>query len=310
MQTILGSGGTIATELAKNLPQYTDKIRLVSRTPSKVKDSDELMAADLTDANQVRAAVKDSDVVYVTIGFPYKAKVWKELWPPFIKRVIDACEEYGAKLVFFDNVYMYDPDHLDGMTEETPIQPASKKGKVRAEIAEMIMGQARTGNIKALIARCADYYGPHIDRNGILNETVIKPLANGKKANWLGSINFKHSFTYTPDAGKATALLGNTESAFGQVWHLPTAKNPPTGKEWVEMVAERLGVEPKVQIAPKWLVGVIGWFNPMMKELHEMVYQYDRHYDFNSDKFEKAFDFKPQSYLEGLKTTLREDYGK
>jgi len=310
MQTILGSGGIIATELAKNLPQYTNEIRLVSRNPVKVNESDEIVAADLTDPEQVRRAVDGSEVVYITVGFPYSAKVWKETWPAFIKSVIEACEEFGAKLVFFDNIYMYDSDSLDGMTEETPIQPPSKKGKVRAEIAEMIMGRVRVGKLQALIARCADYYGPGIDRNSILNETVVKPLANGKRANWLGSATCKHSFTYTPDAGKATAMLGNRETAYGEVWHLPTAKNPPTGRQWVEMVAERLGVEPKLQVAPKWLVGIIGWFNPMMKELHEMVYQYDRPYEFNSDKFEKEFDFKPHGYLDGLKETIRKDYGK
>ncbi len=310
MQTILGSGGIIATELARNLKDYTNEIRLVSRNPKKVNDSDELFQADLTNPDEVFEALKGSEVVFVTIGFPYSAKDWQRLWPPFIRSVIAACEEYQAKLVFFDNIYMYDPNRLDGMTEETPINPSSKKGRVRAEIAGTIMEASRKGKIKALIARCADYYGPNIERNAILNETVIKPLASGKKANWLGSLNFKHSFTYTRDAGKATAILGNTESAFGQVWHLPTAKNPPSGKEWVNMVADSLGVEPKVQVAPKFLVGIIGWFNPIMKELHEMVYQYDRHYEFNSEKFERTFNYEPASYVEGLKETIKSDYGK
>lgn len=310
MQTILGSGGIVATELARNLKDYTNQIRLVSRNPKKVNESDELFQADLTNPDEVTRAVKGSEVVYITVGFPYSAKEWQRLWPPFIRSVISACQEHKAKLVFFDNIYMYDPDHLDGMTEETQVNPRSKKGRVRAEIAGSIMESVRTGKIEALIARCADYYGPGIERNSILNETVIKPLAQGKKANWLGSLNCKHSFTYTPDAGKATALLGNTETAFGLVWHLPTAKNPPTGRQWVEMVAERLGTEPKVQMAPKWMVGMIGWLNPIMKELHEMVYQYDRAYEFNSDKFEKAFGYSPVSYIEGLKETINIDYGK
>ncbi|MDA0713870.1 MAG: NAD(P)H-binding protein [Bacteroidetes bacterium] len=126
MQTILGSGGAIGRELAKALTDFTKDIRLVSRKPVKVNPDDHLHPADLTDAAAVRRAVEGSEVVYVTVGFPYSKKVWKETWPPFIKSVIDACKAEGCKLVFFDNIYMYDPDHLDGMTEETQFATESR----------------------------------------------------------------------------------------------------------------------------------------------------------------------------------------
>ncbi len=131
MQTILGSGGAIGTELAKALPEYTDKIRLVSRNPVKVNEADELWSADLLDPTALFGAVEGSDIVYVTIGFPYKAKFWAKNWPPFMKNVIEACKKFDCKLVFFDNVYMYDPEHMAKMTEETPIRPVSKKGRVQ-----------------------------------------------------------------------------------------------------------------------------------------------------------------------------------
>ncbi|MCJ7465657.1 MAG: NAD-dependent epimerase/dehydratase family protein, partial [Maribacter sp.] len=218
MQTILGAGGAIGIELAKALPKYTNHIRLVSRNPKKVNATDELFPADLRNAEDVKNAIRGSLVVYVTVGFPYSLKVWRETWPPFLKNVIEACEQEGCKMVFFDNIYMYDKDHLNGMTEETPINPPSKKGQVRAQLALMVIDAIKSGKLKALIARSADFYGPNIANTSMLNETVIKNLAKGKKANWLGSLNVKHSFTYTPDAGKATAILGNTEDAYNQVW--------------------------------------------------------------------------------------------
>jgi len=136
MQTILGSGGAIGVELAKALKNYSNEIRLVSRNPQKVNDTDELMSADLLNPAEVRKAVQGSEIVYVTVGFPYNWKVWQESWPKFMRSVIDACKEFNSKLVFFDNIYMYDPDYLNGMTEETPINPSSKKGKIRAQIAQ------------------------------------------------------------------------------------------------------------------------------------------------------------------------------
>jgi nucleoside-diphosphate-sugar epimerase len=308
MQTILGSGGSIGIELAKALKEYTNDIRLVSRNPQKVNASDELFAADLLNKEEVNKAVAGSSIVYVTVGFPYKLKTWQESWPPFISNVISACKENNCKLVFFDNIYMYDPAYLNGMTEETPQHPPSKKGAIRKQIADMIMKEVENGSLTALIARSADFYGPAIDKTSMITEMVFKPLSEGKKANWLSAVNYKHSFTYTPDAGKATALLGNTDSAYNQVWHLPTAGNPYTGKEWIETVAKQMGVKAKIQVAPKFLVKIMGLFIPLMKELPEMMYQYDREYVFNSDKFEKAFDLKPTPYIEGIKEIIKADY--
>ena len=308
MQTILGSGGIIATELAKALTEFTTDLRLVSRKPIKVNSTDELLSADLLNEKEVNKAVQGSSVVYVTIGFPYSAKTWQKTWPVFIRNVISACIEHNAKLVFFDNIYMYDAEHLDGMTEGTPINPPSKKGKVRAELVQMIMQEVKSGKLTALIARCADYYGPGIERNGMLRETVFKNLAQGKKANWMGSINCKHSFTYTRDAGKATAILGNTNDAYNQVWHLPTAKDPFTGKEWITTIAKEMGVAPKYQVAPKFLVRLLGLFMPIMKEMVEMLYQYDRDYVFNSDKFVNRFKIAPTPYLEGIREIIKTDY--
>jgi len=309
MQTILGAGGAIGTELAKALPQYTDTIRLVSRNPEKVNESDVTYSADLMDSEAVKKAVSGSDICYLTVGLKYDKKVWRRSWPVIMKNVIDACEEHGSKLVFFDNVYLYDPDHLNPMTEETPVNPSSEKGKVRAEIVKMLWDAAEENRITALVARSADFYGPGFEKPlSILIETVFKPLNQGSTANWLGGDSFKHSFTYTPDAGKATALLGNTPEAFGKSWHLPTASNPYTGKEWVEEIAEAMNQKPKYRTVSTLIVRLMGLFMPIMRENVEMMYQYDRDYVFNSDKFEEKFNMQPTPYEEGIRNVIETDF--
>lgn len=307
MQTIIGSGGAIGVELAKELRKYTNDIRLVSRNPIKVNSADQLVIADITIRSELEKAVKDSDVVYVTVGFEYSYKIWQNSWPKFIKDLISICKSENCKLVFFDNMYMYDKDYLNGMNEDTPIKPPSKKGRVRAEIAQMIMAEVRKGNLKALIARSADFYGPSI-KNSLLIETVFKPLSKGGIANWMGSDNYKHSFTFTPDAAIATALLGNTDAAYGQVWHLPTASNPMTGKQWVERIATKLHVKPKHRVVSKLMLCIIGLFVPFMRESIEMLYQYDRDYVFDSSKFEEEFNFIPTSYEKGMNAVIEADY--
>lgn len=308
MQTILGSGGAIGTELANALTNYTSKIRLVSRNPKKVNTNDEILSADLLKKAELEKAIHGSDIVYITVGFPYSLKVWSNSWVPFIKNAVDICSENNIKMVFFDNVYMYDISEIPNMTEDAKINPPSQKGEIRAEVAKIIQDKIIEGKLDALFARSADFYGPSIKKTSVLTEMLFNPLSQKKKANWLCSVDYKHSFTYTPDAAKATALLGNTESAYKQVWHLPTAKNPLTGKEWIETVATELAAEPKFQVATKFIAKIMGWFNPVMKEIYEMLYQYDRDYIFNSDKFDKTFDFKTTSYLDGIKEIIERDY--
>src|SRR5690606_37901929 len=99
MQTILGAGGAIGIELAKVLPTFTDKLRLVGRNPKKVNKTDELFKADLTNSAEVLHAVQGSDVVYLTVGLPYNIKVWEHEWPLIMKNVLTACKAHSAKLV-------------------------------------------------------------------------------------------------------------------------------------------------------------------------------------------------------------------
>jgi nucleoside-diphosphate-sugar epimerase len=303
MQSILGSGGIIANHIATSLPAYTDKIRLVSRNPKVVTGKEELVSADLNSAGDVLKAVKGSDVVYLTAGLQYNSKVWQEQWPVLIQNVINACKENNAKLVFFDNVYMYGKV-VGPMTEEAPFNPCSRKGEVRAKIATMILDEVAKGTLTALIARSADFYGPETN-NSFLNMMVFENMKKGKSAQLMISKNLKHSFTYTPDAGKATALLGNTSSAFNQTWHLPTDSNALTSQQIVEIAAKELNVKPKITVLPKLMIQLAGLFNPIIKESVEMLYQYDSEYIFDSGKFDKAFKFDKVLYADGIRNSVK-----
>ena len=306
MQTILGANGTIGQVLARELLSYTDKIRLVSRNPRKVNESDELFPADLSKPEMVDRAVEGSEVVYLVVGLDYKLNVWEAQWPKLMKAVLDACIKYNSRLVFFDNVYMYDINAIPHMTEESPINPPSRKGAVRKHIAQMLLDEVKAGKLLALIARSADFYGPDNDKSVVM-EIGYKNLKKGKSANWFINADKKHSFTFTPDAAKATALLGNTVDAFNQVWHLPTDKNALTGREFFDLFARELKVKSRVSVMPMWLIKLLGLFVPVLKEMPEMMYQNDRDYFFDSAKFDKRFKFKTTTYQEGVRIIVEND---
>lgn len=292
MHTILGAGGPIATELARQLPSLTaEPLRLVSRQPRPVNPSDELLAADLTDEAQVRRAVAGSAVVYLTAGLPYDTATWQRDWPPLMRHVLAACEEYGARLVFFDNVYAYGPV-AGPMTEATPYHPSSAKGEVRAQIAQQLLDAVQAGRVEALIARAADFYGPATP-NALPNLLVLDKLQLGQEALWLGSADVPHSLTFTPDAGRATALLGTTPSAFNQTWHLPTAAPALTARQFAQQAATAYRVPLALTVLPE----------APLPELRELMYQYEQPYVFDSRKFEQQF-FTATPYAEGIRRVV------
>jgi nucleoside-diphosphate-sugar epimerase len=303
MQTILGANGVIAQELSKNLPQYTTQIRQVSRNPMKINATDEVMSADLLDYEQTEKAVAGSEVVYLVAGLPYDIKVWREQWPKLMKNVIDACKKHNSKLVFFDNVYSY--GKVNGlMTEDTPFNPISKKGEVRAAIATMLLDEIKNKNLNAMIIRGADFYGPGALLS-LTYSTVTEKLKANKGSQWIGDPKKIHTFSYTPDAGKSVAILGNSPTAFNQTWHCLTSKERISGEGYVKIACDLMGKPYKLTALPKFGVRLIGLFVPVLGEFVEMMYQFENDYIFDSSKFEKAFNIQATSYKEGIAATLK-----
>ena len=301
MIAILGAGGSIANHLVPLLASGPEPMRLVSRSARPDSRAAEVLAADLTVPEQAAQAVAGCRTAFLLAGLKYDHKVWAEAWPRIMGNVIEGCKRAGARLVFFDNVYMY--GRVQGaMTEATPFQPVSKKGEVRARIAAWLMREWEAGALTAMIARAADFYGPATP-TAIPNAMVFAPLSRGKKASWLVNDAVPHSFTYTPDAARALAALAARDSAWNQTWHLPTAPQPPTGSEFIEMAAAALHAAPRYRVLSPGMVRSFGWFRPVIGEVYEMLYQNDAPYIFDSSKYAAAFGFAGTGYREGIRAT-------
>jgi nucleoside-diphosphate-sugar epimerase len=295
---ILGSGGAIGTPLAAELLAKQRRVRAVSRSGSAPAGA-EPVRADLNEPDNVLQAVPEGSTVYLLAGLKYDRRVWQEQWPRIMRNVVRACSEKGARLIFFDNVYLYGP--VDGpMTEHTPVRPTTRKGEIRAEIVDFLQNEMAAGRITAAIARAADFYGPHADKTSVLSILVFQRLAAGKSAQVFVDADRKHSYTYTLDCAKALCLLADADDAFGQAWHLPTARPAITARELIYVAAKALGVTPRVSVLPAWMMKTLGLVVPMMRELAEMLYQNDRDYEFDSAKFERRFAFTPTPYVDGI----------
>jgi nucleoside-diphosphate-sugar epimerase len=300
MHTILGINGNVGKLLAVELMQKGIKVRGVSRRP--FLGNWEHVAADVLDLDALTAAVAGSEVVYLAVGLEYTLKVWRRDWRILMQNTIEACRRANAKLIFIDNVYMY--GKVEGaMTETTPVKPSSEKGKIRAEIAALLLTAFESKILRGCIARAADFYGPDCDKSG-LNTTVFERFAAKKSAQWLGKADKKHSFTYVPDMAHALTILGTDPRADqSHIWHLPTAAPVLTGLEIMEEAGKIFNVPPKFSAIGDFMLSILGIFIPIMRELKEMSYQTNFDYVFSSDKFERVFGVKPTPYEEGIKET-------
>lgn len=300
MQTILGASGQIGEELAKELKRnFTSAIRIVSRKPQKINDTDEIFPADLFIREKAIEAVKGTEIAYFTLGLPISSELWEKQFPLITKNVIEACKINGAKLVFFDNTYMY-PQDGTVLTEKTAFAPVGRKGRVRKEMAEMVLKAMQSGEIKAVICRAPEFYGPGKTQS-ITNTLIFNNIKEGKKPKVPLRADKKRSLIWTPDASRATALIGNTPDAYGQTWHLPVDKSHPSYREFIGIAAGIYGKDLEYSVIPEFAFKIGALFNKSAKELLELLPRYKHDNIFDDSKFRNRFPgFQVTTYEQGI----------
>lgn len=285
MNVIFGTG-PLGQAVAAALLAQGSAYRLVNRSgrpPERFKGV-ETVAADLTDAASARHAASGASVVYHCAAVPYTE--WPDTLPALMDGAVDAAASVGARLVYGDNLYAYAPS-VEPLTEETPERPATRKGRVREKLADALRMAHREGRVEAAIGRGSDFYGPGVLYSTVGSE-VFGRLADGKAPRVLGDPDQPHSFTFIEDFGRALVVLAEHDEAFGETWHVPNAPAPTTGA-FAAAAAEAMGHAAKVKATPSWLLRTFGLFNPMVREVGEMLYQWEQPFVVDHTKFERTF---------------------
>ena len=278
---------------------YTSDLRLISRNPRKVHDSDELVSADLMDAAQTRDAVKGSSIVYFTAGLPPDSELWEHQFPTMLHNALDACRAAGAAFAYFDNTYMY-PQDGRRLKEETPFLPVGRKGRVRAALAEMVLAEMARGEIPVVIARAPEFYGPGKTQS-FTNKFVIDRLEAGENPRVPVRDDTLRTLIWTPDASRGLAALGNAEDAFGHTWHLPCCDERMTYREFVTLACEAFGQPVSYKVVSKLGLEVAGIFSKQARELRELLPRYQHDNLFDSTKFKHRFPtFDVTTYRQGI----------
>lgn len=300
LHVIFGTGA-LGSAVMRELVKRGKQVRMVNRTGvADVPASVEVVKGDATDPTSTRAASAGATVVYQTAQPDYTK--WPELFPPIQTGILGGAAAVGAKLVVGDNLYMYGP-HKGPLTEDLPYAATNRKGSTRARMAEAVLEAHRNGIVRATIGRASDFYGPGATVQGFFGDRVIPPMLAGKTVSMLGNIDLPHTVSYIDDFGKALVILGERDEALGETWHIPNAPTTTT-REMLQMFFEEAGLPPKIGTLPGFMVKLLALVNPLIREVDEMMYEFNEPFVVDHSKFERAFGNIATPHREAVRQTL------
>ncbi|MFF4773602.1 NAD-dependent epimerase/dehydratase family protein [Microtetraspora fusca] len=259
------------------------------------------VAAPAQDAAEMRRVTEGADALYNCANPKYHQ--WAQDWPPIADSLLRAAEATGAVLVTLSNLYGYGP--VDGpMTEDTPLAATGTKGRVRAEMWKQALAAHQAGRVRITEVRGSDYFGPGASEQSFLGGRFVGPLLTGRRAMVLSDPDIRHSWTYLPDVATALATVATDERAWGRAWHIPTSP-----AQSIRAMAERLcelaeAPAPRLGRLPGWALTAGGVVSPLLRELRETRYQFDRPFIVDSSAFTATFGVTATPMDEALKETI------
>ena len=290
MKHVIFGSGPLGRAVLNQLLERQEPVRVVNRSGAMqgVPSSVEVVKADAYDLESAKRASLGASVIYNCAAPDYSVKAWQTQLPLLWGNIARSAAQHKAKLVIGDNLYMYDQADASNIREDLPMRSTTGKGKARIAVTEQMLELHSTGQVQIAFVRGADFYGPHGTDQSQFGSRMIPPLLHGKAAQVIGHSTAPHSITYLPDFGRAIVMVAQDSSAFGQAWHVPNA--PARSRlEVMKMIATIIGAPLKIQMMGKPMLAVLGLFVPILREVAEMGYQFEKPYIVNHDKFVNTF---------------------
>lgn len=293
--------GPVGLAVMDELVKQAKPVSMVNRSGrAAVPVGVQVVAGDATDPVFTRQVCTGATVVYQCTNPPYTE--WVERFPPLQAGVLAGAAAAGAKFVAIENLYMYGATGGKPLIESLPYAATTRKGKVRAAMAEALLYAHQQGKARVVIARAADFFGPGV-RVSAMGERVFPAALAGKPVQVLGNPDLLHSYSYMPDIGKALVRLGAAEEALGQVWHIPSATTVTT-RQFLHLVGEAMGQPVRIQTVPKLLLQLLGFFKTDVREVLEMIYQFEEPFIVDASKFTRTFGEHATPLLTAIQATV------
>jgi nucleoside-diphosphate-sugar epimerase len=299
LHVVVGGSGAIGGAVVEELVRRGHRVRSVARSAGPTRAGVEAVAADVMDRQQAIEAVAGASVVYQCAMPAYTR--WPEEFPTLQATVADATARSGARLIVAENLYMYGP--IDGpMRETTPMAATGRKGLVRARLSRDLLERHAAGGLRVAIGRASDYYGPGAV-NSAVGEQFFAAVARGKAVRWMGRLDQPHALSYLPDIAAGLVTLGEHPEADGEIWHLPVSP-ALTGAEWASRTAAIAGQPVRPSRVTRPMIVALGPFVPVLQELRETLYQWERPWLVDDSKFRSAFGVDATDVDLGIRRTL------
>ncbi|OLP62552.1 epimerase [Xaviernesmea oryzae] len=302
--TVIFGFGVAGKAVAERLVAAGRRVRIAQRSqPADLAAGMDFVRSDVLDRAQVLAAAADAERIVIAIGFAYDTKTWAESWPRAMGHILAAAEATGAPTLFFDNMYMYGPQ--DGpIREDSSFAPWGGKPVARRAITEMWQQASAEGRVCMSALRVSDFYGPGVT-NSHLGALVFGRLAAGKAAQFAVPIDHPHDVAYLPDVARAVErLLDLPPEDWGKVWLMPCAPTR-TLREIAVIAAATMGVEPRIQTCPAPLQALLRLAVPVLREVHDVRFLFDRTYRIDASKFTARFGADVTPIETGVAETAR-----
>lgn len=303
---IFGAAGAIGRNLAPELERRGIPFRVAGRNGRKLSEvfgamrQAEAVAADVSDKGGAMQAAAGVDTIIYAVGVPYTGF---HLHPKLMRTTVAAAAEAGvARLVVVSSVYSYGVPQTQKVAETHPRAPVAVKGQMRKEQEDIAMSAHERGLLKAMIVRLPDFYGPYADLS--LANPIFRAALSGKTANWIGPASTPHEFAFVPDTAPVIAELASRDDCYGEAWNF-AGPGEISGAGFIQKIYQAAGREPKFRTAGRKLLRILGWFNPLMGELPEMLYLEETPVLLDDAKLQsKLGAVHKTSYDEGIRLTL------
>lgn len=283
IHVVLGANGGTGAAVTARLKAVGRRVRAVSRHVASTSDGVEWLVGDVTRMDDLRLALQGATVVYHCAQPAYTR--WSQEFPDMNHAILAACEEANVVLVAADNLYMYDAS--EPISEASPEAPPTRRGALRKRLADELLAAHHAGRARVRIGRSSDYFGPG-GTGSAIGDRLFDAILNGRKAQWMGSLDMPHTASYLPDMARALVLLGERDEADGRAWVLP-ADEPLTGRAFIGLAAEAAATTPKASAISPGMMLVAGLFSPMIRAYAEMLPQWTAPFTIDASSFQRAF---------------------
>lgn len=302
LHVVLGASGGIGNAVVKVLAEQGKTVRGINRSgKAKVPHGVKMIAADLRNLDEAVKASEGATHIYNCVNAMYNK--WDEIYPDITYKFIELLKITGAKGIVVDNLYMYGEEVSEPYREDMEYLAEGKKGKLRAKSANIYEEAMKSGQINALICRAPDFYGPGVTKSSFYGDRVFPKILEGKGIQVIGKIDQPHAMIYVFDYAKAIIKLADDHSAYGQIWHAPMAE-ALSQEQYLRLAYELAGTSGKISSTPTIMLKILGIFIPIIKEIKEMMYEWDKPYFVNTDKYTSKYGNGGTPHKEAMLATL------